>query len=550
MSDSHTDSEAATDSDDEFDPREMPDDMTDLLLRLQLRAADETSRVGALGLPRDDATDLLRRLVELRAADEIRAHRALDEHRVRIHAPSGLFRHARWQGCPWIADDVLTFDAEAYRGQSHFRERESGAGRDTLALLRYTLATLVSAPKQRLALLLDGEPLADEFVLMEGRYFARSLDLVLTILRDEPPRRATPLPGLAPFASLPDDVTLGYVASALAPNDVACLARASKALRASLLKAPLAVPATFAAAFGVAGLSAAECLSQALYIHQWSVHTNICAELHKIPGGIDVARAFGIGTVADGLDDAAFFRGASDAFRARAMELARAAEFRECSKYFAFHVDDGSGGVREVLRNQIADMFLDGPVRATTHKYEAKAVIGEVQLELRINLDLSLHGGFGQKLEADISVRIGDDELPLCLLDATYGSLESRENNRKLLVKNAARAADALGLTGTPVNLVGFLLYLLAGAARWITPSHSSVREPTFLRMMRRQMFLVTWCFGTGQGDGDVTSVYFDRMEEFHAFRCCAPPPGALLRTRPNPTMEQDGRWWVPYVED
>ena len=550
MSDSHTDSEAATDSDDEFDPREMPDDMTDLLLRLQLRAADETSRVGALGLPRDDATALLRRLIELRAADEIRAHRALDEHRVRIHAPSGLFRHARWQGCPWIADDVLTFDAEAYRGQSHFRERESGAGRDTLALLRYTLATLVSAPKQRLALLLDGEPLADEFVLMEGRYFARSLDLVLTILRDEPPRRATPLPGLAPFASLPDDVTLGYVASALAPNDVACLARASKAIRASLLKAPLAVPATFARAFGVAGLSAAECLSQALSIHQWSAHTNICAELHKIPGGLDVARAFGIGTVADGLDDAAFFPGASDAFRARAMELAREAEFRECSKYFAFHVEDGSGGVREVLRNQIADMFVDGPVRATTHKYEAKAVIGEVELELRINLDLSLHGGFGQKLEAGISVRIGDDELPLCLLDATYGSLESRENNRKLLVKNTARAADALGLTGTPVNCVGFLLYLLAGAARWITPSHSSVREPTFLRMMRRQMFLVTWCFGTGQGDGDVESLYVDRMEEFHAFRCCAPPPGALLRTRPNPTMEQDGRWWVPYVED
>ena len=93
-------------------------------------------------------------------------------------------------------------------------------------------------------------------------------------------------------------------------------------------------------------------------------------------------------------------------------------------------------------------------------------------------------------------------------------------------------------------------MYLLAGAARWITPSHSSVREPTFLRMMRRHMFLVTWCFGTGQGDGDVASVYFDRMEELHAFRCCAPPPGALLRTRPNPTMEQDGRWWVPYVED
>ena len=523
MSDSQTDSDAsATASDDEFDPRDIPDDMT----------------------------DLLRRLLELRAADEIRAHRALDEHRVRIHAPSGLFRHARWQGCPWIADDVLTFDAEAYRGQSHFRERESGAGRDTLALLRYTLATLVSAPKQRLALLLDGEPLADELVLMEGRYFARSLDLVLKILRDEPPCRATPLPGLAPFASLPDDVTLGYVASALAPNDVACLARASKAIRASLLKAPLAVPATFARAFGVAGLSAAECLSQALSIHQWSAHTNICAELHKIPGGLDVARAFGIGTVADGLDDAAFFPGASDAFRARAMELAREAEFRECSKYFAFHVEDGSGGVREVLRNQIADMFVDGPVRATTHKYEAKAVIGEVELELRINLDLSLHGGFGQKLEAGISVRIGDDELPLCLLDATYGSLESRENNRKLLVKNTARAADALGLTGTPVNCVGFLLYLLAGAARWITPTHSSVREPTFLRMMRRQMFLVTWCFGTGQGDGDVTSVYFDRMEEFHAFRCCAPPPGALLRTRPNPTMEQDGRWWVPYVED
>ena len=103
MSDSQTDSDAsATASDDEFDPRDIPDDMT----------------------------DLLRRLLELRAADEIRAHRALDEHRVRIHAPSGLFRHARWQGCPWIADDVLTFDAEAYRGQSHFRERESGAGRD------------------------------------------------------------------------------------------------------------------------------------------------------------------------------------------------------------------------------------------------------------------------------------------------------------------------------------------------------------------------------------------------------------------------------------
>ena len=121
---------------------------------------------------------------------------------------------------------------------------------------------------------------------------------------------------------------------------------------------------------------------------------------------------------------------------------------------------------------------------------------------------------------------------------------------QSLMPERALQVADALGLAGTPVNLVGFLLYLLAGAARWITPSHSSVREPTFLRMMRRQMFLVTWCFGTGQGDGDVTSVYFDRMEELHAFRCCAPPPGALLRTRPNPTMEQDGRWWVPYVED
>ena len=380
------------------------------------------------------------------------------------------------------------------------------------------------------------------------------------------PARAQPLL----LAPIPDDVVVKYVVPLLEVDGLVQLTACAKTLHTRLgsVGTPEGEAAlrVIARAYGVAMPANADILDWGKRLFRWTRHQRVSDEL-----ALDLAKAFGCGTVRQGCKDELFF-GPRPRMHSIALALAESATWLMCEKKFAPRDEDDEDIVFRDLR--VGEAFPEslGEVVQGVHSRVRLNERVTVDLEIEVNygdegggatIDWSLRveiraaGGRPSKgsqraeglahwsgwPEYDSDCKYGES---LWCGHAGYGDAggdppEGREIHRG----RAERLIAALGMPRPTEerHLMGVLLYILAAPFRWewgtyaVGPKleYNTDEANTMLDLIRHRVLLACdW----EEGDEDE----WDEDERYSSY---GRPPRPLRRYRLPAEGHRTGLWWL-----
>jgi len=294
------------------------------------------------------------------------------------------------------------------------------------------------------------------------------------------PKRVKAEPGTqASFEDRKLDVLAEKVASCLEPDALVRLIMTSKLMRARLTGAARAVTTkVFLDAYGAALPVDADPLVWPPRLHRWTRYERVTDELDP-----EVAKAFVCGTLSKGLTDQEFFsdrhfRSEADksAFLDRAKSLAAAATWLSCAKRLAFrdesveddivYVDEHIGDTSQWSRRDDRYFYrYFGDVEQSLKTRVRFAEHATVELSVSMQYGKDHASSVAWSLRVEISgERSSDAEFgeELWCGEVGYGDANDGPPVRNVSDSVARRLSAALGLTGDPESLMGFLVYALA----------------------------------------------------------------------------------------